>query len=257
MELEHLKTLSQISRSLWASEQDAQNATLEALTASTLLNLSEEQTLDRTLLALLRQATRAGVRANSAGLNAPFYRLSEKERLLVSALHFGSYSYLKLSQILRITPEEIAKQIWKARFYLAASAGLTIPVPEPASTRACPDYQADHPWTQYFMDEELNAQQQIFFRNHLMICDSCRATLTRFRKFYYAVESLIPHYESQDQLKDVAKNLKRSWSQSMNVIQSALRPNFLGSLRLSLKSFFSRIDVQIICIAILVYILFV
>jgi hypothetical protein len=142
----------------------------------------------------------ASPESNAQAIANPFYRLEPIQRLILTALHRGRWSYERLSRVLGERAETIEELAWAARVELAVSAkgtGLFPKVSYPAGARQagshCPEYLAGRPWTQRFLDEEIRAgSERLFFQNHLMACDSCRAALSRCRELYYAIEALIP-----------------------------------------------------------------
>ena len=55
----------------------------------------------------------------------------------------------------------------------------------------CPVYEATHPWTQTFLDDETPTRTRPFLQTHLMACEPCQHSLDRARRFYYAVEAAV------------------------------------------------------------------
>jgi hypothetical protein len=199
-----LETFTQIGDCLWADRDRSRSLQIQTLSAASLQDLTEERMLERATSALLLQATRGRLAAtpeiNASVLSNPFYRLEPFERLILTALHRGHWSYARLARVLGETSERVEELAWTARVNLATSAigcgflpGVSYPSGAPATGPRCPEYSSLRPWTQRFLDEEVSdGSQRLFFQNHLMACDSCRAALGRCREFYYAIEKLIP-----------------------------------------------------------------
>jgi hypothetical protein len=199
-----LETFTQIGDCLWADRDRSRRLQAETLSAASLQDLTADRLLERATSALLLQAMRGRLAAtpeiNASVLSNPFYRLEPVERLVLTALHRGHWSYGRLARVLGESAERVEELAWTARVNLATSAigcgflpGVSYPSGAPASGPRCPEYSSQRPWTQRFLDEEIQAgAERLFFQNHLMACDSCRAALGRCREFYYAIEKLIP-----------------------------------------------------------------
>lgn len=215
---------TQIGHSLWADHDRSRRAMVEALSAASLQDLTEERVLEKATTALLQRATYGKLAAtpgdNASAISNPFFRLSPGERLILSALHRGRWSYARLGRVLNVTAEQIEEMAWIARVNLATAAkssGILPKISYPAGARpagaSCPEYDSAHPWTQRFLDEEFAAgAQRIYFQNHLMACDSCRAALSRCRDLYYAIETLIPsRTHVRGGLEAPKPDLEQSW----------------------------------------------
>jgi hypothetical protein len=178
---EDLRTFAGVGHALWDEPARSRQAVVEALAAATLRGLPPEDALVRAAQALLTRAT-----ASRPGrLNHPFFRLTAEDRLLLVALHDGSWSYARLARILQVDPEKLEEAAWGARLRLMGGS----PAGPARLGPSCPAYDARRPWTQRFLDDEIaSGRERLFLQNHLMACDPCRAALGRCRDGYYAVE---------------------------------------------------------------------
>lgn len=247
---EDLKTLVEVGKALWRDPRESQSATLETLSAVSLLDLTPERAAEKAAAALLERVNRRGAAANfrsnlQSGLGAsePFYRLEPEERGLLVALHLGRWSYARLGRIYGESPEQIEALAWNSRVKLISML-KNVQYPAGASTQGpnCPDYDAHRPWTQRFLDEEIpNGRERVFFQNHLMACQSCRDALNRCREAYYAIERVMPRI-SPDEKGDAA--ILRSLHSLSRQVKGMLRPveRTFGE---TLVVFVQRRDVQI------------
>lgn len=191
--IEDLRTYATIGQALWADPETSKRVALETFAATRLMKLPAEREIEKATASLLNRAQNEGIggnaRANPAALANAFFRLEPRERVILSALHAGSWSYSRLSRITGLPVEEVERLAWKARIRLASS----YPAGASPSGPHCPEYEADRPWTQRFLDDEVkDARQRLFLQNHLMACAGCRDVLTRCRSFYYEVERVLP-----------------------------------------------------------------
>lgn len=207
MRAEDLQAVIHIGQALWADPARSSECAEDALTAASALFVNpgargrgdssvEGSITERAGTALYRRAGRDGLRATAPGVGNPFYRLAVEERLVLSALHVGHWSYERIGRILGRTPIQVQELAWSARLYLLTTPGRPISAPHPTgSARAglnCPDYNPRSPWTQAFLDEELSKQQKLFIQDHLQTCPVCTQALSSARSFYYAVDAQIP-----------------------------------------------------------------
>lgn len=191
--IEDLRTYATIGQALWADPETSKRVALETFAATRLMELPAEREIEKATATLLGRAQREGIggnaRANPSALSNAFFRLEPRERVILSALHAGSWSYSRLSRITGLAVDEVERLAWRARIRLASS----YPAGASPSGPRCPEYEADRPWTQRFLDDEvLDARQRLFLRNHLMACAGCRDVLSRCRALYYEVERGLP-----------------------------------------------------------------
>lgn len=201
---EDLRALVEVGKALWMDSRESRAATLETLSAVSLMDLTPERTLERAAQALLERVTSRGnavnTRANlraGMGMGHAFYRMEPEERLLLAALHLGRWSYARLARILEQEAAQVEAQAWRARLKLLSQVpGVTYPAGASGQGPHCPQYDSNRPWTQRFLDEEIpSGRERVFFQNHLMACTSCRDALGRCREAYFAIERVIPREE--------------------------------------------------------------
>jgi hypothetical protein len=198
---EDLRALAEVGKALWMDPRESRAATLETLSAVSLLDLTPERIVERAAAALLERVTSRGnarnLRGNleaGLGMGHAFYRLTPEERFLLAALHLGRWSYARVGRILEQSAEQVEAQAWSARLkLLSLLSGAVYPAGASAQGHNCPDYDPHRPWTQRFLDEEIpSGRERVFFQNHLMACTPCRDALGRCREAYYAIERAIP-----------------------------------------------------------------
>ncbi|MEK6704487.1 MAG: hypothetical protein AABZ06_01735 [Bdellovibrionota bacterium] len=252
MRTEDLKTFSVIGNGIWPKPEDSRHTTAETLAAVSLLDLEPDRAVERAAVALLKRAVREGdsisAKAARSSLNThSFFRLSAEERFILIALHFGKWSYSRLSRILHAAGNEamslrLEEVAWSARTRLAFSAmRVSYPVGAGSGGPHCPSYDPAKPWTQRFLDDEIvNGTERIFLQNHLMACDSCRRGLALAREVYFAVETLIPQPSDESFLKDLSSVCKRGYLHKAPSQRSVME---------ALSAFTKRPDVQWILIA--------
>ncbi|MGZ3687888.1 MAG: hypothetical protein ACXWPM_04495 [Bdellovibrionota bacterium] len=236
-------TITRISRALWTDTSFADRAALDTTAAMTLLDVAEDRRLERIARGLIERATREGnagnARQNLLAMDSPFFRLSAQERLILVALHSGRWSYARLSRILARTPEVIQELAWGARVKLSEGP---YPIGAKISGANCPEYQFSRPWTQKFLDDELDSpRERVFLPNHLMACASCSQALKRCRDLYFAVDSQISKLLSGSAEVEVIRALE-DLSRQKKPEPVKLDTSFQGSL----KSLFRQWDVQLI-----------
>lgn len=239
LNLEDLRSFALISHGLWPSASESEIASQDAIGAVSLLNLPEEKALERAARALLEKSTRSAVDPDI--LNHPFYRLMPEERFLLTALHFGKWSYSRLGRILGHSQAEVADLAWKTRLYIGAmnprlSRQASQAKPRelgaaPARGMLCPELNPKNPWTQKLLDDELSVGQRLFLQNHLMVCSPCHALLSRARDLYFAVEEILPKPSNQDDLQKEAVALQSTWAQNHHLLRPSER-SFADSLRI-------------------------
>jgi hypothetical protein len=198
MNHQDLKFLTQLGRTLWVDSEEWERAIVEVITAVSLLTTTEDRAVERAATLILDRAQK-GDRTNSQLLNSelwmiPFYRLSVEDRLILGALHWGGWSYSRLSRVLNQTEDQIQQKAWRSRIQLA----LPTAFPAAVGMRGvnCPDYDSHQPWTQKFLDNEISSRRdRLFLQNHVMACASCRRTLEKCREIYYLAEKSVPSGE--------------------------------------------------------------
>ncbi len=229
MNPEDIQSLNQIGQALWANSEQSRKATIDAVSAVSLLSLTPTQALERASAALVERATRDGTRANASALHLPFFRLSSQERFLLVALHLERWSYARTAAVLEVAPAKVETMAWKLRTLLDAqvlkgSAGRGGATGNPPKTASCPSFDALTPWTQKFLDEEYGAKERVFLQNHLMACDSCRDSLSRCRALYFRVEAILPRADSSqnDSLIQVYTQLRHNLNPHERPLKAAL-----------------------------------
>jgi hypothetical protein len=243
MNTDDLKILAEVGRALWMDPRQSQIATVETLSAVSLLDLTPERALERAAAALLERVTSRGMAANTRanltagmGMGQPFFRLMPEERLLLVALHLGRWSYARLSRIFDETPELIEQKAWSARIQLAATEAVQA-YPAGASTRGpnCPEYDAQRPWTQRFLDEEIaTGRERIFLQNHLMVCKTCQQALKRCRDVYYAIDRLLPRLNEEAGDTQLLKHLEKISRRGLG-LKTPVERTFVESLAIFLR----------------------
>lgn len=221
----NLQTLSQISRALWAHPERSNVVAKDTLAAVTLLRLDSQTTLRRTITALLNLARSEGQNTSTPSAELlPFYRLNPEERFLLAALHTAGLDIPETARMMGLNAEDIGRRAWLARRTLAHMAGIPYPTGTPHRGPHCPDYSPQNPWTQRFLDEEIQGTERLFLQNHLMACARCRAALTTCRNLYYQLDGLIPRLKGQGQLQASVDGLRKVVDKTLNIV----RPGALG-----------------------------
>lgn len=244
MQQEDFRDIALIANGLWGESHRSVAASQETAAAVCLLDLPEDRTLERVSLAMLDRARREGASANPTLLNNPFYRLHAEERLILTALHFSRWSYARLARILGDTPEAIEMTAWQARLLLASTnpqrSGKPLFFPAGLNRGPhCPDYNLRAPWTQRFLDEELDPQRRIFLQSHLANCPGCRQSLNLGREVYYTAESMLPHLRGSASVEETLAATRRGFRR--------IRARRVGddfTLWQSLVIFFGREDIR-------------
>jgi hypothetical protein len=216
MDKQDLETFSKIGTALWLDLEYARKFAAETLAATTLLDLTPERALEKASTALLHCSKRRAVdsQINSEYLSHSFYRLLPEERMVLTALHLGRWSYARLGRILRLNEEELQELLWSARLQFAAASLRDTEYPAAPSTLGprCPEYNPRQPWTQRFLDEEIPSKGQLFFlQTHLLECASCRDCLARTRDVYFKITEAIARFtDSSVRVQDLEKILRQS-----------------------------------------------
>ena len=214
LDQEDFSTFAKISQALWVDPEASRKSTLDTLAAVSLIkNLPTSEVLERACISLLERSKRAGVGAqistnfllNSQALNEPFFRLTAEERLALVALHCGKWSYQRLGRVLNRDRDGIEELLWQARMQLIPQYGY--PAGHSYQSADCPEYIAQRPWTQRFLDQEIPApRDRIFLQSHLVHCLKCRAVLARWRENHFRID----------------EEMKRKWLSAGAVAEDAL-----------------------------------
>ncbi len=237
-----LKILSRLGRSVWSNSEDWERSTLEVMTAVSLLDLAEESIAERAALLLLdraRKSESSGAAVQERDLwMSPFYRLPVDQRFILASLHCADWSYARLTRVLGRTVEDVEQLAWNARIQL----NIPSVFPSALGVRGphCPEYDPSRPWTQRFLDDEVESRRdQLFLQNHLMVCDSCRRTLEKSRVLYYEAEKRVPSGQEADSL---AEAVGRIWEKNPKRGRSLLEEFCRGAW-----AFLIRWDILLIC----------
>src|SRR3954451_2966564 len=93
----------QIGNSLWADPDRSKRMMVETLSAASLQDLTEERMLEKATSAMLKRAMHGKLAATPAhnvqAISNPFFRLTPEERLILTALHRGRWSYARLGRV--------------------------------------------------------------------------------------------------------------------------------------------------------------
>ncbi len=192
-----LKTLSHIGLALWGDAHESERVCLEILTRVALLDLSPSAAIEHTLKCLYKEYfnNREGCpNMSEIRLEQPFFRMTPEERLVLVALHVGRWSYASVGRVLEKNKSAIPEIAWRARVSL--SRGMH-PTGSPRKSIQCPEYILDAPWTQKFLDEEMEHSEKMFIQNHLRVCRECFEALKRCRVCYYSIGNSLPKVQNE------------------------------------------------------------
>jgi hypothetical protein len=243
---EDLKTISQLGSALWSDPVYSYQTTLDTLAAISLLDLPPERALERAATALLGRARQSSSPISFELSNQLTSKLSQEKRFLLVALHFGRWSYDRLSRILDRSVEEVQEEAWNAR--LEFCSHILYPSAPSRQGIHCPEYNSSRPWTQKFLDDEITVvREKLFLQNHLMACRSCSEGLARCRKLYYQIEKEMNFAlgRSNSDSDDAALQLKAQVTQMKAVIRQGVLHKHRSQLSFleSLKIFLGKQDV--------------
>lgn len=242
-----------MGKALWADSNQRDSITLNAFSSISLLELSEDESLEQTARCLLenaRRTTAAASRLREMQQVEPayraFYSLHPDERFLLALLHLEHWNYAKVAHFFGITLEGLEVMAWRIRIQVSSK----YPLASPMDTPSCPEFDVRRPWTQRFLDDEYsNGTEKVFLQNHLMICDGCRRALQSCREVYYAVDAAIPRNLDQDEnTRKLISNLQRVRVESRFLIKKS-KEKLLGK-RKSLASFLMRPDILIVTLGV-------
>lgn len=259
MRAQDLKSISVLGKALWPEADVGQEKALETLAAISLTIDNEDAAFERATRALLDRAGREFLNAKQEGLARSFFRLPLKSRFLLALIHADRWSYSRLSRVLGESEDAISRELWAARLALfdgekmdpqsAIKAHIKHPVGIKSRGIHCPEYNTQNPWTQKFLDDELQPRARQFVQNHLMACDSCRQTLNQCRDFYFEIDRLVPLFIPATNDKDGGAEpdweaLAQKWNADSDHVQYRKSASFGDSLVLFLK----RTDVKLVFI---------
>jgi len=247
-----LQQLSAIAAFEFALAAPAQGAVAGLALRETASNFSALEA-DRLAVMLLDMA-RTRNPPPALQVASPFFRLAPEERFLIAALSGPRWSYARSAKVLGWTREQVEEVAWRARVSLGLASGAQMP--SGSLTKAtCPEYIPERPWTQAFLDEELDKRRTLFLQNHLMGCEGCRKALDRARHVVVQGEALLGEVRGERALELAsvyregrAMNNPSMRSHGENVsafLRSAAGQRAalgtLGFLFLAFLSFFSRL----------------
>jgi len=256
-----LITLTEFGRAIWKDPARAHRLTQDTLSSTLLLPVSDERVIEKSLSALLERVNRDGALADSIG--SPFFRLFAEERVILTALHRGRWSYIRIARMMSRaegleTVETIEELAWNARVTLSTVLKLPYPSGPTVASPDCPIYDPKRPWTQKFLDEEIaSGRPAIFLQTHLQKCTSCREALERARKVYYGVGALIAReidVEAPNAVLAEAQELRRLRDEGNRLLGHATRFQPM-TLKESLTRFSSRPEIRGALLAVAVMLL--
>lgn len=249
MDKDSIKSLTRISRSLWGDLDRSVQMSEDTLTSVSLLQLSDERTLERASKVMIERAERNPPRL--LALQHPFYRLAPVERFLLTALHIEKWSYQKIARILGLELGLIEPWAWAARLKFCFQE-LEAPVEYPRGPASlgpvCPEYNVSAPWTQRLLDDELGKRERSFMQNHLMGCERCRKSLDLTRRMFFKVESVIPVKDAVHETELATNRIYETWKSG----ESAFRP-IKTTLKQSLVKFLAEPKIQFILAGLAVF----
>ena len=253
MNKEDIRSLTRISRSLWGDLDQSVAISEDTLTSVSLLNLSDDRTIERASKVMIERAERNP--PTLLKLNHPFFRLAPIERFLLTATHVEKWSYDRVARTLGIENQNIKTLLepwlWTIRLkFCFQETQSEIEYPRGPGTLGpmCPEYNTSSPWTQRMMDDELGKRERFFLQNHLMGCDKCRKALDLTRKMMFKIESLVPVKESSQELEIANDRIFNSWKEG----EVTLRPIKLETSK-TIIDFLSQTKVQFLLAAFAVF----
>ncbi|MEO5968857.1 MAG: hypothetical protein ABIQ95_02935, partial [Bdellovibrionia bacterium] len=150
-----------------------------------------ERTLEKACKGLLEKAK--GQSALTAWIQNPslfkrvFYRLSPEERFVLTAVHLGRWSYDRLARMLDKDREKIQEILWQARLAMNEGVGPYPAGPAMAGPN-CPEYNSRVPWTQRFLDNDIEGKDRFFLSQHMLACSTCAGAMARCRALYFRID---------------------------------------------------------------------
>lgn len=252
MNRENIRSLNRISRSLWGELNRSFHNSEEALVSASLLQLSEEMTIERASRMLIERAEKNP--PTTLRLNHPFYRLAPIERFLLTALQIEKWSYSRIARTLGIEANLIESWAWATRLkfcFQEMEAPIDYPRGPASLGTVCPEYDAAAPWCQRLLDDELGSRERNFLQAHLMGCERCRKSLEATRKMFFTIESFIPVKTRGDELEAATDRMLEVWKQG----ESTYRP-IKVSLAESLDKLLAQRSVQLTLAALAAFLLY-
>ncbi len=249
MNKDDIRSLTRIGRSLWGDLDQSVAISEDTLTSVSLLNLSDDRTIERASKVMIELAERNP--PTLLKLNHPFFRLAPIERFLLTTAHIEKWSYDRIARTLGIEKTLLEPWLWSIRLkfcFQETQSGLEYPRAPGTLGPSCPEYNASAPWSQRMMDDELGKRERFFLQNHLMSCDKCRKALELTRKMIFKVESLIPVKESSQELELANDRIFNHWKEG----EVTFRPIKLET-RQTLIRFLSQPKVQFLLAALAVF----
>lgn len=238
-----LNLVTDLGYALWQDPFQAQVAVRDSVSAASLVEPKSEAVTERAVRALLNQAEKRGTFARHLAHPGAqlFQSLFAEERFLLLALHSGGWSYARIARVLEETPESVQAMAWSARVYLSSSHGY--PSGSKAATPSCPEYDAQTPWTQKYLDEEVKGQEKLFLQNHLLVCSSCRDALMRAKEVFFRAEAMLAEVRREsDRLGQAVgmNGLLRQWVEQGQRIRDTSR---MPTIRENIATFMRRWEV--------------
>lgn len=250
MNKEDILSLTRIGRSLWGDLNQSVAISEDTLTSVSLLNLSDDRTIERASKVMIELAERNP--PTLLKLNHPFFRLAPIERFLLTATHIEKWSYERVARTLGIDKGLIGPWLWSTRlkFCFQETQGNGLEYPRAPGTLGpiCPEYDLSYPWTQRMMDDEGGKKERFFLQNHLVACEKCRKALELTRKMIFKVESLIPVKESPQELDLACDRIFNTWK----VGERILRPMSIDTKE-SILRFLSTPKAQFVLAALFIF----
>lgn len=247
MDQKQLTQLVALSHAFWPDASMRARVTAETVSAVSVLGLETGRQLERSASLLFHRSERDGPGAIAEAAVRPYYRLLASERFILLALHRSRWSYSRIGRVLGIDPGEVEATAWAARLHLISQPGRTMYLPHPTGSRIsgerCPEYDVRRPWTQRFMDEELEGRERAFLQSHSLACEPCRTALSRARAVYFAAEAELPRWT------DLDDQCVRELCSLLRATHAFRRPadrTFLESVRLYLRRPEARLSVLVV-----------
>lgn len=254
---DNLKSIVQMGKALWADSDQRDSIIVDTFSSVSLLELSEDESVEQTARCLLENARRTTAAVNRLRemqqvepLFRAFYSLHPDERFLLVLLHLEHWSYARIARFFGMTIEGLEIMAWRIRIQVSSK----YPLASPMDTPNCPEFDVHRPWTQRFLDEEhSNGSEKVFLQNHLMICTGCRRALQSCRELYYAVDAAIPRsLEKDESTQKLLSNLQRANVESRLLVKKS-KVRLIGS-RKSLLSFLMRPDILVVTLGVVYFI---